>query len=567
MGFLSKLARKGIKKRVAQMPRRRGGFLSKIRNKAFDRIEKRKIPARSGFLRGQYFGPRGNMSSDFRMPSRGGFGNLGEAIRRLNEQQGMMPQPIPERMPVSNAPSFNPTIFGQPIGDIDFSNMPDFSQMDLTNLQVPTDMPMTTDDGRMYAGGSPGLYKPGGRFYNPGARLQMPQPIPRAEIDISALESLPMGDMPMAQDLPEVAPIGMMPQMRMGGMQDMQPRMMMQAGEDVSLERELFSLKTQLENLEEQLRLDRSYNDDQAVINTSAEMAAIQKRIQEILQESGRTISDMDRQQIGRRTMSDMDKGRTMSNMDRQMAVSNFLEQYGLTVPREVVEKLSQESGFSRQSIVEIIQEGGRTISDSDYNMSRPQLAGGDEVKSFADYQPEGSLKGTFFDYIPDGYQVSSFLIDKFGQEAAQNPTIREMFEKEFKAARMAGKDVFEFMGKPYNTKTLEEVEGMRYGGEMERFQDGGEIDAMLSGMDSEEAGAMEDLEQMAPEMEMIDQLVTMVVQMIQQGASEEEVIMFLREQGLDDEDIGTVLQLVAEMAEAEAMPQDGIGAELEQLV
>ncbi len=53
------------------------------------------------------------------------------------------------------------------------------------------------DDGRVYAGGSPGLYKPGGRFYNPEARLQMPQPIPRAEIDISALEPLPMGDMPM----------------------------------------------------------------------------------------------------------------------------------------------------------------------------------------------------------------------------------------------------------------------------------------------------------------------------------------------------------------------------------
>src|SRR5210317_1294439 len=271
MGFLSKI-RKGMKKQVAQMPRRRGGFL-------------RGMPMMKPSI--------GDMRFRGRMPSRGGFGNLGEAIRRLNQQQGMMPQPIPraERMPVSNAPSFNPTIFGQPIGDIDFSNMPDFSQMDLTNLQVPTQMQMT-------------------------------------------------------QDLPEVAPIGMM-----GGrtlQQDFpaEPRMMMQAGEDVSLERELFSLQSQLKNLEEQLRLDRSYNDDQAVINTSAEMAAIQKRIQEILQESGRTISDLERQQIGRRTMSDMDKGRTTSNMDRQMAVSNFLEQYGLTVPREVVEKLSQESGF-----------------------------------------------------------------------------------------------------------------------------------------------------------------------------------------------------------------------------
>jgi hypothetical protein len=126
-------------------------------------------------------------------------------------------------------------------------------------------------------------------------------------------------DMPMTQDLPEVAPIEMMPQMRMSGMQDMQPRMMMQAGEDVSLERELFSLQSQLENLKEQLRLDRSYNDDQAVINTSAEMAAIQKRMQELLSdrnlreimgEKGRTIAN---------SFMDMESGRTMSDIDKAL--------------------------------------------------------------------------------------------------------------------------------------------------------------------------------------------------------------------------------------------------------
>ena len=212
---------------------------------------------------------------------------------------------------------------------------------------------------------------------------------------------------------------------------------------------------------------------------------------------------------------------------------------------------------------------GDGKVTQADILKGRGVYAEGDEVKSFADYQPEGSLKGTFFDYIPDGYQVSSFLMDKFGQEAAQNPTIREMFEKEFKAARMAGKDVFEFMGKPYNTKTLEEVEGMMYGGEMKGYANGGEIENMLSGMDSGEQEAMGELEQMAPEMEMIDQLVNMVVQMIQQGAGEEQVISFLREQGLDDEDIGTVLQLVAEMAETEdasMAAQNEIGADLEQL-
>jgi hypothetical protein len=131
---------------------------------------------------------------------------------------------------------------------------------------------------------------------------------------------------------------------------------------------------------------------------------------------------------------------------------------------------------------------GDGKVTQADILKGRGVYAEGDEVKSFADYQPEGSLKGTFFDYIPDGYQVSSFLMDKFGQEAAQDPTIREMFEKEFKAARMAGKDVFEFMGKPYNTKTLEEVEGM-----MMRWRNGNDgaktaviSKAMLSGMDSE---------------------------------------------------------------------------------
>jgi hypothetical protein len=109
----------------------------------------------------------------------------------------------------------------------------------------------------------------------------------------------------------------------------------------------------------------------------------------------------------------------------------------------------------------------------------------------------------------------------------------------------------------------------MMYGGEMKGYANGGEIENMLSGMDSGEQEAMGELEQMAPEMEMIDQLVNMVVQMIQQGAGEEEVIGFLREQGLDDEDIGTVLQLVAEMAETEdasMAAQNEIGADLEQL-
>jgi len=425
MGFLSKL-QKRIKKQIRpnnmmignirKMPKRRGGFL-------------RGMPMMKPSI--------GDMRFRGEMPSRGGFGfGLGEAMRRFNQQQRMMPQPISERM-------------------------------------------QSVDDGRMYAGGSPGLYKPGGRFYNPEARLQMPQPIPRAEIDISALERLPMGDMPMTQDLPEVAPVGMMPQMRMGGME---PRMMMAEGDEVidrSPEQELFSLQTQLENLQKQLEMDRSYNDLQTIVDTSAEIEAIQKRMAEIQME------------MARQKMISENPYNLPFDSDAKAAREKLEEER-----RPALEEEYRSNPYNYPF---------NKISIEERKRLRPQLAGG----------------GDFPDLTGDGKVTQADILKGRGVYAEGDEVIME----------------------------------------------GNEIDAMLGGMDSEEAGAMEDLEQMAPEMEMIDQLVTMVVQMIQQGASEEEVIMFLREQGLDDEDIGTVLQLVAEMAEAEAMPQDGIGAELEQLV
>ena len=328
------------------------GFLSKIKNRVKKQIRPnnmmigniRKMPRRPGMI--------GDMRFRGRLPQK----NIAfsEAIRRLKEQIRNQ-QSIPERMPISNAPSFNPTIFGQPI--------------------------------------------------------------PRAEIDISALEPLPMGDMPMTQDLPEVAPVGMMPQERMGGMQDMEPRMMMQEGEDVSLERELFSLQAQLKNLEEQLRLDRSYNDDQAVIDTSAKMASIQKRIQEI-----------------------------MNGM--------------------------------------------------------PQLAGG----------------GDFPDLTGDGKVTQADILKGRGVQLKAN------------------------------------------GGEMMME----ETEMMAPSGDEIEASLME-VQGMQPEIQALNQFVQMVIEMVQAGASEAEVIESLRQAGLDDDDIAAVFQAVMETMQG-SMEQGGIDAELAQL-
>ena len=131
MGFFSNLkkkARKSIRTGVAPVMPRRGGLLGGM-------------PQTKPLITDMRF--RG------RMPQR--FTGLSGLFRRLQEQlinqQMRAPQPIPERMPVSNVPSFNPTIFGQPIRrDMDFSQMPQISPEDMRNLQIPTEMPVMPEE-------------------------------------------------------------------------------------------------------------------------------------------------------------------------------------------------------------------------------------------------------------------------------------------------------------------------------------------------------------------------------------------------------------------------------------
>ena len=127
MGFFSKL-RKKVRGQIAPVMPRRGGLLGGM-------------PQTKPLITDMRF--RG------RMPQR--FTGLSGLFRRLQEQlrnqQMRAPQPIPERMPVSNVPSFNPTIFGQPIRrDMDFSQMPQISPEDMRNLQIPTEMPVMPEE-------------------------------------------------------------------------------------------------------------------------------------------------------------------------------------------------------------------------------------------------------------------------------------------------------------------------------------------------------------------------------------------------------------------------------------
>ena len=90
------------------------------------------------------------------------------------------------------------------------------------------------------------------------------------------------------------------------------------------------------------------------------------------------------------------------------------------------------------------------------------------------------------------------------------------------------------------------------------------ETEMMAPSGDEIEASLME-VQGMQPEMQALDQYVQMVIEMVQAGASEAEVIESLRQAGLDDDDIAAVFQAVMETLQG-SMEQGGIDQKLAQL-
>ena len=226
----------------------------------------------------------------------------------------------------------------------------------------------------------------------------------------------------------------------------------------------------------------------------------------------------------------------------------------------------SEQRDIRRSAIrdMDMIQNSGMMQEDPDYANKIMQMlegirgnyAEGDEVKKSG---PLGlgiieAIRGGVGSAFTDPMSAQNYAMNAIkGRMKQDEPTIREMFEKAFKQARMEGKEVFEFMGKMYHTKTAEAVQGMAEGGEAE-----------IPEMSEQEA--MAELEGIAPQAQMIEQLIMAVIKMIQQGVSEAEVREFLKEQGLDDEDIEDLFMMVMEQIE-QAPAEEPIGRELQGMM
>jgi hypothetical protein len=155
------------------------------------------------------------------------------------------------------------------------------------------------------------------------------------------------------------------------------------------------------------------------------------------------------------------------------------------------------------------------------------------EKKSFRDSQQafKGTPLGDALSYVPDLMQVADYMgLKNFaeGDEVSKFPDLTGD-GKVTQADILKGRGVFQ------------------EGGAVE-----GEIDKGL-----------EELQGVAPEAMVIQQVMTMVMEMIQSGASEEQIVAALKEMGLDEEDIQQVMMMVAEQMQG----QDPIQSQLAQMM
>ena len=90
-------------------------------------------------------------------------------------------------------------------------------------------------------------------------------------------------------------------------------------------------------------------------------------------------------------------------------------------------------------------------------------------------------------------------------------------------------------------------------------FAEGGDVSRETNEIDS----ALKDIQSVQPEAMVIQQVMTMVMEMIQSGASEEQIVAALKEIGLDDEDIQQVMMMIAEQMAG----QDSIDGQLAQMM
>ena len=261
----------------------------------------------------------------------------------------------------------------------------------------------------------------------------------------------------------------------------------------------------------------------------------MEKGIGSLIGESGRTISNMDRM------MADQAARQGMSPAEQRMMM---IQKTAADMGRTISDRDAQLFGMGEISFTEAMSRARPSMDrvSGERNLMQQEQMFFPEKKSFRDSQQafKGTPLGDALSYVPDLMQVADYMgLKNF---AAGDEVDVDALPKGLKAMYDSG---------PKGREGVENIAA-----KTDKFAEGGSVESEID-------KALEDIQGVAPEAMVIQQVMTMVMEMMQSGASEEQIVAALKEMGLDDEDIQQVMMMVAE----EMAGQESIDGQLAQMM
>ena len=296
------------------------------------------------------------------------------------------------------------------------------------------------------------------------------------------------------------------------------------------------------------------------------------KGIGSLMGESGRTVSDMDsrianlassqgispaeqRMMLLQKTAADM--GRNISDRDAQlfgMGEISFEEAMSRSVAgpgvKETMGQFSDElrrigkteKGFSdfSDNIVNLVQSGQMSQEDAQNLLSG-------NTERFIGSSERGELQPF------QGLNMSNSPTTRQGLRDSVIQSRNELQQQQLGFAK-GGEASFPDLTGDGQVTQADILKGRGV------FAEGDEVSRETNEIEA----AMADVEGVQPETQVIQQVMTMVMELVQSGASEEEIVAALKQMGLDDEDIEQVMMMLAEQMQSQ---QDPIQSELSQMM
>ena len=281
-------------------------------------------------------------------------------------------------------------------------------------------------------------------------------------------------------------------------------------------------LQMQLANLQKQLNEDGANGDLQAIIKTTAQMDAIRKKMADIQMEMARI------------KMINENPYSLPFDSDAKAAMTKFKKQ-----------------NFAKGGEAFPDLTGDGQVTQADILKGRGVFAEGDEVSS--------NVLGQFSEELP----LTNYIM------SLSNPEQSELLRNLIGVSGVAVgsmESIPMLIKRLVSTGSLKSPEAQA---EIKKSMDMQERKKMAEGDEvsretNEIESALSDIESVAPEAQVIQQVMTMVMELVQSGASEEEIVAALRQMGLDDEDIQAVFQMLEEQMQSQ---QDPIQSELSQMM